>query len=322
MLKKLALPLCRIAWRFPGARLATPEVPIVLLYHEVPRSRPGGVEAKSFEEHVKFLQKNFELVAPGDVGTRKSGRTRVMLTFDDGFKNNAEVVAPILKKERVPALFFISSRHCERGKYLWFHYLRGLERYFTGNGFNYQGEFWEMRPEKRRETMARLWKHLVELKPHPAAMYEAIDQQLPKLGDFIPQSTLDDFFEGMTPEQVGELASDPLFTVGNHTHDHPYLTQCDLRVAEEQILRNKIWLEKHTGKPCDIISYPIGDYNQQILETSVKLGFHTGHAVQPSIGKVPAMEIERLGIYSASTDLLGFKVTYGLFLRKLGLKLG
>src|SRR5204863_5423449 len=106
--------------------------PVVLLYHGVPMDESEPVSGRAFEQQLAFLSKHCEFVSPTQIEDRRSPyeRLRVVLTFDDGFRNNADVAAPILRRYGVPALFFVSSRHATRGKYLWFSYLRALERFY------------------------------------------------------------------------------------------------------------------------------------------------------------------------------------------------
>lgn len=107
---------------------------------------------------------------------------------------------------------------------------------------------------------------LLHLEPHPVAMYDAIENELPHLEDFVNPTELSDNFAGMTEEQVGELAAHPLFSVGVHTVDHPFLTKCDSEEAFRQIKDNKTWIEEVTNGRCEAIAYPVGEYNREIVE--------------------------------------------------------
>ena len=289
------------------------------MYHGIPsrNNDTGVVDAKVFERHIAFLQQHFEFVSPSDVDRKRKPRDRIQvaLTFDDGFRNHAEVVAPILRRYNVPALFFISSRHSQSGKYLWFSYLEALETHFRGDGFNFRGELLNMSPIKRRNSIDRLRDTLLNLEPHPSAMYEAIDNELPRLEDFVSSTELLDKFAGMTEEQVGELASDPLFSVGIHTVDHPLLTKCQPQEAYRQIAENKLWIETISNKACDIIAYPLGDYNAQVLEQCRGIGIRQGHAVIPALRTHREYERSRVGVFGRSLDLLGFKVQWGTWVR-------
>lgn len=303
-----------LSYTLPVLGRLLPRTPTVLLYHGVPRtSRWGDLAAAVFEQQIVFLKRRFTFVSPQDVYKRRVSGTPadVLLTFDDGFRNNAEVAAPILRRHGVPAIFFICSRHSASGKYLWFAYLEALRRHFKGNGFTFCGEFMDMSPEHREATVRRLAGCLAQLKPHPAALYRAIDEQLPTLEDFVDVDVRRDECEGMSPDQVHELAADPLFTVGVHTVDHPQLTLCGPQEALYQISENKLWLEQLTGKPCQTIAYPFGDYNDATVDFCRAAGLRRGYAVLQKLRYDRDWEIPRLGIYSPALDVLGFKVVWG-----------
>src|SRR5687767_9803882 len=99
----------RASWRFPLIRTMTSRQPVIVLYHDTPAA-PGhaALDSEVFERHVRFLVEHFDLASTEDgrKSRRAVDRIQVLVTFDDGFRNNAEVAAPILRKYRVPALFF------------------------------------------------------------------------------------------------------------------------------------------------------------------------------------------------------------------------
>src|SRR5213080_5119698 len=102
-------------------RAATFVRPLVLIYHSVPQRRHTGTfNATSFEEHMLFLNRHCTFIRPEEYASASGSlrRPAVLLTFDDGLRNNAEVVAPILRRLDVPAVFFVSSRHRIPGQHL------------------------------------------------------------------------------------------------------------------------------------------------------------------------------------------------------------
>jgi len=314
-----------VGWRFPLIRAISSRQPVILLYHGVPPEGRGTiVDGKVFDQHIGFLKQYFELVSPDDLGKKRRvlDKIRVALTFDDGFRNNAEVVAPILRRHRVPAMFFICSRHVTPGKYLWFSYLYALEKHFRWNSFSFRGKSLDMSSGQRQSSIRRLRKFLLNLTPHPSAMYQAIDEELPRLEDFIDGDELTSCYAGITYEQMGELAADPLFSIGAHTVDHPFLAKCEREEAFRQIQDNKTWIEQVCHQQCDTIAYPSGDYNATLLKQCRKLGFAQGYAVIPSVNMDLQFEIPRVGIYSTSLDILGVKVQWGNLMRALRIKAG
>lgn len=323
LLEHAKTSLLRAAWSCRSVRRAGARPITIVLYHGVPATTSATMSSAVFERHVLFLKQHFQLVSPNALDQDRPTRSQhgVLLTFDDGFRNHAEVVAPLLRRHRVPALFFVSSRHAVKGRYLWFAYLKALEQYFGWAGFSFRGEYFCM-GAKRQESIRRLTSILLSLRPHPSAMYEAIERELPPLERFVSPRDLAEQYEGMTSEQVGELAADPLFGIGVHTTDHPFLTQAEPTEARRQIEENRAWIEKATGRGCNTIAYPAGDYNAALLKVCEEVGFTDGYAVSSRLNSHSRLERSRIGVYSESTDVLGFKVQWATALRKLRIPIG
>jgi peptidoglycan/xylan/chitin deacetylase (PgdA/CDA1 family) len=316
----------RPAWQFPAVRFLASRQAVILLYHGIPAAGDGTcIDADTFDQHVRFLSRHFEIIHPeqGNAHRKAGERMRVMLTFDDGFRNNAAVVAPILEKYDVPAMFFISSRHATPGRYLWFSYLNALEQEFPDNRLFFRGEFIDLSPSNRASSIKRLRELLLNLRPHPEAMYRAIEEELPALETFVDRDKLSDRFAGLTADHVGQLAQNSLFSIGIHTVDHPVLTKCTAEESYRQIYDNKVWLERISRRRCETIAYPSGSYNSKILEQCRQFRILQGHAVIPQkIAHNSQLELARLGIYSRSIDIVGFKVTWGKFIRQLKVNIG
>jgi peptidoglycan/xylan/chitin deacetylase (PgdA/CDA1 family) len=300
------------------------QLPVGLLYHGIPQQDDDFVDGGALERHIVFLKKHFDVVGFSDsmADGPPSGKPRIVLTFDDGYQNNATVAAPVLRRHGVRATFFVCNRHTQPRKYLWFSYLRALEKHFKGNGFEFHGEFVDMSETRRSESMKRLRTHLLSLHPHPSAMYLEIENHLPSIEDCVTQNDLEMRYAGLTEEQIGELANDNLFSVQVHTVDHPLLTLCNREEALMQISNNKTWLERITGQVCSALAYPGGDYDAVTLDLSQSLGFRQGFAVIPRKLNVPPFEIPRVGVFAKSLAVLAIKARFGHAIRTLGVPVG
>lgn len=304
--------LASIGHRIPNSGLLWPRGAAVLVYHGVSR-RPDaqGLCAASFEKQMELLARTFRVVPAGQEGDGSSqGPMRVSLTFDDGLRNNAEVVAPILRKYEFAALFFVCHRNTAAQKPLWFTYLKMLERYFPGRELMVAGLSLDMSSEHRRASVRKLERMLLDARPHPSTMYELIDNELPLLESFIDESTLIDEAYGMTVEQVADIARDSLFTVGAHTMDHPLLPLCSEEEMQRQVDDNKQWLEEVCGGPVDTIAYPGGEYTPAVVEHCRNRGFQRGYAVDQTFNLNPELEIERSGVYYPSPAEPGLKIRF------------
>src|SRR5438046_633923 len=109
----------RLSSTFMCLRVVASRTPVILLYHGVPDQADGTeVDGQVLEQHIAFLQNHCVFISPNELNTIRHPweKVRVLLTFDDGLRNNAEVVAPILRRYHVPALFFVCSRHAVPGR--------------------------------------------------------------------------------------------------------------------------------------------------------------------------------------------------------------
>ena len=95
---------------------ASPKI-IALLYHRIDTTETDPwnicVSPDRFEEQVKFLKDNFNVISTDElinqVTKRSIKNNSICLTFDDGYADNYVYVKPILEKYNCPATFFIST---------------------------------------------------------------------------------------------------------------------------------------------------------------------------------------------------------------------
>ena len=77
------------------------------------------ITVNQFRQSIEYyLNHDYIFVSPDDVlnGLNKN-KKYIMITFDDGYYNNKNAL-PILKKYKIPALFFPSTNHIKNNKFL------------------------------------------------------------------------------------------------------------------------------------------------------------------------------------------------------------
>jgi peptidoglycan/xylan/chitin deacetylase (PgdA/CDA1 family) len=101
----------------------------ILSYHKVNciDSDPLTVRTEMFLRQLDYLEdKGFNFISPE--GLQLDNRKNVLLTFDDGYKDNYEVVYPILKAKGIPALIFVAFDFLGKEKMLGLEELKTLSR--------------------------------------------------------------------------------------------------------------------------------------------------------------------------------------------------
>ena len=79
---------------------------------------------KKIEKNLKDLKKKYNFINPNDINKRLISENNILLTFDDGFKNNYFFAKKILKRIGIKAIFFVltdfvsSKSHEEKIKVL------------------------------------------------------------------------------------------------------------------------------------------------------------------------------------------------------------
>ena len=100
---------------------------MVLLYHRVCRASEDweleGVDPVEFEKQLVYLKRHYHLITLDqfidallngfDRLPKKHGRRFVVVTFDDGYKDNFTNAYPLLKKYEVPATFYVSTGYVD-----------------------------------------------------------------------------------------------------------------------------------------------------------------------------------------------------------------
>jgi len=95
-------------------RLMLGDAGVIVAFHRVNDLLPEDgltVSSRKFDRFCRFFRNNFNVVSLDDFVTRlESGRglgRSLAITFDDGYLDNYEVAAPILRKHSLPATFFV-----------------------------------------------------------------------------------------------------------------------------------------------------------------------------------------------------------------------
>ena len=84
----------------------------VLYYHRVYVKQNDTnllcVEPKKFEQQMKYLKKNYNILR-FEEDWSKSDRDGIVITFDDGYLDNLTYALPILDELQIPATVFVST---------------------------------------------------------------------------------------------------------------------------------------------------------------------------------------------------------------------
>ncbi len=131
MVKKIVLIFAFILLMGVSIYFLLPNKVAVLGYHGVisenNESNDMRIYVKKFEKQMKYLKKmNFKSLTLDEMecymnNKCKIGKNTVLITFDDGYKNNYELAFPILKKYGFNAVVFLIGNRIENDEGIFFN---------------------------------------------------------------------------------------------------------------------------------------------------------------------------------------------------------
>ena len=74
-------------------------------------------------------------------------------------------------------------------------------------------------------------------------------------------------------EQAKEMEKSGLIEIQSHTASHVALGDLDMNLLVTELRKSKYMIEKNLGRECDMIAFPYGSYNQNVLDASERAGY-------------------------------------------------
>jgi peptidoglycan/xylan/chitin deacetylase (PgdA/CDA1 family) len=230
------------------------------MYHGIV---PEGAQALAAQ--LRYLARHFKVVSLETMLERLTNGSRplaqeIVLTFDDGLRNNFTVAYPILRELQLPATFFVCPSLVESGTWLWNHEMRCRLQTLA------VPELAELRmkllaPGTSVDGIVE-WMKTLRLPQRRQA--EATIQQATR--DFRPTERQRAAFDIMDWNDMRSLDR-TLITVGSHTLSHPILTTLNAQEIEWEILESRKCLEQRLQHRVDFFCYPNGAYDQRAYQT-------------------------------------------------------
>ena len=256
---------------------------LVLNYHRLARQAADVLDQgvwsstpEQFDEQVAFLEQQGDLIDPADLTAdlvSPAARSRnIMLTFDDGYRDNYTLALPVLEAHGARAVFFVVTGVLDSPRLLWWDEVAWMVRGCRTDSLSFQQHTWPVGgPERRERTIERLLRRYKKL---PTAETEAfLDTLGEATGTGRPPDELGrDLW--LTWDLVRELR-DAGMTIGGHTVSHPLLARCSAERQAEELAGCAARLQQELGAAMEWFSYPVGGqsaFSQGVVSQVEALG--------------------------------------------------
>ena len=181
----------------------------------------------------------------------------ICLTFDDGYKNNLNILVPILQKYKIPATIYVCTKFLEgKGNAWWFElwdFVKKQESINLDNQFIKKN--WVTKTFTQKVVFYSEIKTLImklSIKNRDLLLQKLIQSQKRKNYKHLFLNWND----------VIELDKNPLITIGAHTHSHPVLKSENYENSYDEIKKSKLLLQQKLGHSIDHFAYPFGSKNE------------------------------------------------------------
>jgi peptidoglycan/xylan/chitin deacetylase (PgdA/CDA1 family) len=239
------------------------------------------IQTEQFEQHMKYLHKNFNVISQSEAFEMykqgiKADKYTLTVSFDDGYLNNLHNALPIIEKYKIKTTFFISGVCTEDENYLMWADIVAFARYFSEESyviiedkkFIKQGKF-NLVTQDGKYNIADYIKKL-SYEERTIVLGQLVDRY--KLNDKL-KDIPSEWWKLLNSEQLKNLSSSELVTIGSHGFFHYNLANIAHEKAFDEMKKSKEILEDITQTAINSISFPDGSYNEEVKKMARSLGY-------------------------------------------------
>jgi len=276
----------------------------ILIYHRVSPAKndwyPPPINPTLFEREIEYFCRTYEIITLDNLArclqNRKSlPEKAIVITFDDGNKDNYLCAYPILKKYHAPATIFLSTGSIGTNNPFWWNKVDYTIRNapLVELTLNEIGTYSLKSIENRSKSAFSIIEKLSELDEKQKNLI--IDNLISISGINIPANLSKERI--LSWNDVQEMSSENI-SFGAHSVTHPILTRIPLEQARWEIIQSKKDIEEKTGRAVTAFAYPNGIYNNEVINIVKENAFNCAVIVNPGKlinSKTDPYQLNRIG---------------------------
>jgi peptidoglycan/xylan/chitin deacetylase (PgdA/CDA1 family) len=253
-----------------------------------------------FAAIIRHLKKHFEVVPLeawlADPKAFDNTKKLATVLFDDGYKDNIEFAAPILRENECPASFYIVTDSIDRNVPTWTYVVDHAFRHSKKPFFHFDGHEVpaNLKKIKAGSPDIRSVKPWMKKLSNPARL-GMIAQLMSQCNDIPPIVRI-----MMNWDDITTMKNEG-FIIGSHSHTHPMLASLpDENEIREELQLSYDRIREKLGEAPATISYPIGSFDERVIRLSKETGYTYGLAVEQRFyndASHDIMQIPRVELY-------------------------
>lgn len=281
---------------------------IILAYHRVFEKEDNFIfddgvmscSPEEFEDQMKFCKENFNIINFSLLNRHFEKRetlqkNSLIITFDDGYRDNYTNALPILKKYNIPATIFLAVKNIETGENFWWD---KVSYYMKSQG-------------KQEPDIKNLLRSLKLCSNNERIeVIESIRKSSKILSRTIERQVL-------TWEEIKEMSHKGI-EFGSHTMTHPILSRLeDKNEIVYELKQSKKIIEDKLQKEVVVFSYPVGredSFNQGVKDILNEAGYSFAvnyiHGVNYINNRFDRFSLKRFDIDQISLERFKAKLAF------------
>jgi peptidoglycan/xylan/chitin deacetylase (PgdA/CDA1 family) len=295
----------------------------ILAYHRVNDDNDPFFHATSidlFAKQMDYMACHFNVLsleeAIGRMKDRDIPNNAVVVTFDDGYRDNYLNAFPILRGLSIPATIFLATNGIDSRRVLWF------ERVFSA--FRETKVFFlkSFGPDSKDYALRSLEEKVIAQQEVLRTLRAADDSERPLLVDrLINLLEVEDRKEAsdlmLRWDEIRAMRQDGI-SFGSHTVTHPILSRLPIDKVRVEIYESKRIIEEKLGVPVRAFAYPSGrkiDFNEMTKGILREAGYGCALTIIFGTNQIgqDLFELRRLIPWEKGIGMFGVRLNYYKF---------
>ncbi len=296
----------------------------VLNYHRVGDSQMTPYDSGTFscrtenlDRQVKWLKSRYRILTLNEAvevihGEKELEGNSILLTFDDGYRDNYDAAFPVLRENKVSGTFFLATGFVGTGRIPWWDTVAYIVKNSKRSRITIEYPepmTFELSPPARANSIRQILRQYkrpetIDSDTFLRGLEEACDYSRPNGG---AERCFMNWDETREMQRAG-------MSFGAHTDTHQILSKLPYERQVEELQNSRAIMERELETTIDTLAYPVGHRDMftevtfaALRETKYRTAFSFYSGVnQP--GKIEPYNVLRAGVSEEPHSLFSLRV--------------
>jgi peptidoglycan/xylan/chitin deacetylase (PgdA/CDA1 family) len=295
----------------------------MLMYHRFSEApEPFKVSTDIFKRQLEFLNKRYSIIPFHQYLDFLNGEVSqlppnpLIITIDDGYRDNYDIAFPILQQYEIPAMIFLATDFITRKRWLWSNKLEYILKNSLSKKFEFS--FGGDQCAFQIDTFSGWHAAQLAIFNHCRNVSNENKNQLlgrlaKELAVEVPSEVTDEFLP-LTWEHIREMHVAGV-DFGSHTCSHPICSRLMGGELVDELVDSKLEIEDQLGSVVEVFCYPNGrpeDYSDAVIDAVKDAGYSAAVTTVPGFNLPSGTDpyrLKRLSIGMADFAVMARELT-------------